>query len=129
MIFVFLAAVAVSVFAFLSVAVWVQGQASERKARDRFALLKALAENPGENAQRVLAYLGEEERGKLARREAEERRGFQVGGLVCMASGIGLWVLTSVIGVGLLVFLVGAALLPFGLPGRRSGQPGRSDGQ
>jgi hypothetical protein len=122
-IFMFLAATSVALFAFLSIVVWVHGQSAERKARDRFALLKALAENPGENAQRVLAYLSEEERGKLARREAEERKGYQVGGVVCMGCGIGLWVLIpNVIGVGLLVFLVGVALLPFGFAGRRSAQ-------
>jgi hypothetical protein len=124
--FVFLAAGAVALFAFLSIVVWVRAQAAERKTRDRFALLKALAENPGENAQRVLAYLREEEQGKLARKAAEERKGFMVGGMVCMACGFSFWVMMpTALGVGLLVFLVGVALLPFGFP-RRASQAGPS---
>ena len=119
--FLFLAAAAVSLFAFLSIVVWVQGQSSERKARDRFALLKGLAENPGENAQRVLAYLREEEQGKLARRGAEERKGYRVGGLICMACGVAFWVMIpNVLGLGLLLFLIGAVLLPFGFVWPRS---------
>ena len=125
--FGFLAAASVAVFAFLSIVIWVQAQAAERKTRDRFSLLKALAENPGENAQRVLAYLREEEQAKLARKGADERKGFMVGGLVCMACGIGLWVMMpTTLGVPLLVFLVGAALLPFGFPPRRRSQDGAS---
>ncbi len=121
--FVFLAAASIAVFAFLSIAVWVQGQGSERKARDRFALLKTLAENSGENAQRVLAYLREEDERKALRREREERNGFRIGGLVCVGVGIGLWVMIPVNhGVGLLVILVGLALLPFGF--RRSSTAG-----
>jgi Flp pilus assembly protein TadB len=126
--FLFLAAAAVSLFAFLSIVVWVQGQSAERKARDRFALLKGLAENPGENAQRVLAYLREEEQGKLARRGAEERKGYRVAGLVCMACGVAFWVMIpNVLGLGLLLFLIGAALLPFGFVFPGSGQRDRSD--
>ncbi len=126
-VFGLLAAASVAVFAFLSIVVWVQAQAAERKTRDRFALLKALAENPGENAQRVLAYLREEEQGKLARKAVEERKGFMVGGMVCIACGIGLWVMIpTALGVGLLVFLVGVALLPFGFPSRGGSQGGAS---
>jgi hypothetical protein len=125
--FGFFAAASVAVFAFLSIVVWVQAQAAERRTRDRFALLKALAENPGENAQRVLAYLREEEQGKLARKAREERKGYLVGGMVCMACGFSFWVMMPAsLGVGLLVFLVGAALLPFGFPSRRRSQDGPS---
>ena len=113
--FLFLAATSIGVFAFLSIVVWVQGQSSERKTRDRFALLKALAENSGENAQRVLAYLREEDERKIRRREEEERNGFRIGGLACVGCGVGLLVMIpSNLGVGLLVLLVGLALLPFG---------------
>jgi Flp pilus assembly protein TadB len=125
--FLFLAALSVACFAFLSIVVWVQGQSGERKARDRFALLKGLAESPGENAQRVLAYLREEEQGRLERRDTEERKGYKIGGLVCMACGVGFWfIVPNVLGVGLLIFLVGAALFPFGFGGRRSGGPDAS---
>ena len=123
--FLFLAAVSVSVFVFLSIVVWVKAQTSERRARDRFALLKSLAENPGENSQSVLAYLREDEERKIHRREEEERTGFRVGGFVCLGCGVGLLVLIPPApGVGLLVFLIGLALLPFGFKrsSRASGQ-------
>ena len=113
--FLFLAAASVGAFAFASIVIWVHTQASERRARDRFALLKSLAEHPGENADKVLAHLREDEARKLARRDAEERQGYLVGALCSLASGIGLWaILPHFWGVGLLVFLIGLALLPFG---------------
>jgi len=119
-IFLFMAAGAVALFAFLSVATWVGTQAHERKARDRFALLKAVAENPGENAQRVLEFLREEEAQAAARREHEERRSYLVGGLVCIATGIGLSIMFLALnakgawGVGVLVLLIGVVLAGVG---------------
>jgi hypothetical protein len=118
--FLFLAAASVGAFAFASIVVWVHTQAAERRARDRFALLKSLAEHPSENADRVLAYLREEEERRTARRDAEERKGYLVGSLCSLASGVGLWaILPHFWGVGLLTFLVGLALLPFGWPRKR----------
>lgn len=113
--FLFLAASSIGVFAFLSIVVWVQGQSAERKTRDRMALLKALAENSGENAERVLAYLREEDARTVHRSEEEGRKGLKIAGLACVGCGLGLFVMIPTnLGVGLLVFLVGLALLPFG---------------
>ena len=126
--FLFLAAGAVALFAFLSVAVWVGAQAQERKARDRFALLKSVAENPGENGQKVLDLLREQEEKETARREREERRAYIVGGLCSLASGVGLSLLFLAVNakhgiwaVGLIPLLVGIVLTVVGAkmtPGR-----------
>src|SRR5262245_239731 len=88
--FLFLAAGAVGLFAFLSAAAWSGTQASYRKERDRYALLRSLAEQPGENAARVLDMLREQDAQKARRKSEEERRGFLIGGLCCLASGAGL---------------------------------------
>jgi hypothetical protein len=128
----------VAVFAFLSVAVWVGTQFQDRKARDRFALLKTLAEQPGENAQRVLAMLREQEERQAARRESQERRTYLIGGLTSLAAGVGLSVMMAALSpkpgvwtVGLLVMLIGVVLTSFGVSTRLGGWsgdgPDRSD--
>jgi hypothetical protein len=127
--FLFLAAGAVALFAFLSVAVWVGAQAQERKARDRFALLKSVAENPGENGQKVLDLLRDQEEKETARREREERRAYVVGGLCSLASGVGLSLMFLALtnakhgiwAVGLIPLFVGIVLTVVGAkmtPGR-----------
>ena len=120
--FLFLAATVVSTFAFVSIVAWVGTQAEERKTRDRLALLKTLAEHPSESATRVLDMMREEETRKAERKDREERRGFLAGGLVCIATGIGLSVMMVALSpnegvwtVGLMVSLIGVALVPFGL--------------
>jgi len=120
--FLFLAAGAVALFTFLSVAAWSGAQADERKARDRFALLKTLAESPGENAQRVLDMLREQEERERARKEREERKGYFLGGPIVLACGIGLSVMVTTLGnrpglwtVGLIPMLIGLVLITAGL--------------
>ena len=119
--FLFLAAGAVALFAFLSVAAWSGSQADERKARDRFALLKTLA-LPGENAQRVLDLLREQEERERARKEREERKGYFVGGSIVLACGVGLSVIVTALGdkpgiwtVGLIPVLIGLVLISVGI--------------
>ena len=132
--FLFLAAAVVAVFAFCSIVVWVSAPARERQVRDRIALLKTLAENPSDTAREVLALLREEEGKGAARRQAEEKRGYVVGGLVVMAVGVGLGVMLVALGnddgvwsVGLLPFLIGCVLLGAGLFLNRSNtQPSRA---
>jgi Flp pilus assembly protein TadB len=124
--FLFIAAVVVAVFAFLSIAAWTGAQSQERKARDRYALLKVLAEQPGENAQRVLEALREQEREERQRKETEEQRGYVIGGLATIASGIGISVMVATLAarpgawtVGLIPLLVGVVLTGAGLARRR----------
>jgi len=126
--FLFLAAAVVAVFAFCSIVVWVSAPARERQARDRLALLKTLAEHPGENARQVLEFLREEDGRRLERKRLEERKGLLMGASIVMSVGIGLGLMLAILGnrgewsVGLIPFLIGCALasgLVFAGRGRR----------
>jgi Flp pilus assembly protein TadB len=131
--FLFLAAATVALFAFLSIAVWVTTPSNERQARDRLALLKTLAEQPGENAARVLEMLREEDERRIERKEREELRGWIDGGLIVMAVGFGLSLMLALLGtrgawpVGLIPFLVGCALFGVGLLRNRAASRRRKE--
>ena len=118
--FLFLGAAVVAVFAFCSIVVWVSAPLRERQARERLALLRALAENPGENALRVLEFLREEDARRAMNRARQDRRGWIVGGLIMMAVGAGLGGMLLAIGargdwtVGLIPFLIGCVLATVG---------------
>ena len=120
-IFFFLAAIVVAVFAFLSIVVWVSAPSKERQARDRFALLKTLAEQPGENAARVLDLLQKEDKSRAAKRERDERRSWIDSGVILIAIGLGLTGMLMALGgrydwsVGLIPLLIGIALMLIGL--------------
>lgn len=120
--FLFLAAAVVAVFAFCSIVVWVSTPSRERQARDRVALLKTLAEHPGENAAQILELLRAEDGRRSERKEREEKRGFIVGGLIVMAVGVGLGTMLRILdnrgggwSVALIPFLIGCVLLGAGL--------------
>lgn len=120
--FLFLAAAVVAVFAFCSIVVWVSTPSRERLARDRFALLKTLAEHPGENAGQILLMLRTEDEKRIERREREEKRGFILGGLIVTAVGLGLGIMLAILddrggawSVALIPFLIGCVLLGAGL--------------
>jgi hypothetical protein len=120
--FLFLAAASIGLFAFLSVAVWSSAPAQERQARDRLALLKTLAEQPGENAARVLEMLMREEENKRLKKLREERRGYMLGGLITMVVGVALAVMFFVLpgkpgawSVSLIPFLIGCVLFGAGV--------------
>ena len=118
--FLFLGAAVVAVFAFCSIVVWVSVPLRERQARERLALLQALAQNPGENALRVLEFLREEDARRAANRARQDRRGWIAGGLIMMAVGAGLGGMLLEIGdrgdwaVGLIPFMIGCVLVPVG---------------
>ena len=120
--FLFLAAAVVAVFAFCSIVVWVSTPARERQARDRLALLKTLAEHPGENAAQILELLRTEDEKRAERRERDEKSGYIVGGLIVMAVGVGLGAMLAILdnrggtwSVALIPFLIGCVLLGAGL--------------
>lgn len=119
--FLFLAAIVVSVFAFLSLVAWVTAPSKEREARDRFALFKTLAEQPGENATRVLDILQKEDQERAARRARDERRSWVDGGIILIAVGLGLAGMLMVRGgsgnwsVGLIPLLLGLAMVVIGI--------------
>jgi len=118
--FLFLGAAVVAVFAFCSIVVWVSAPLRERQARERLALLRALAENPGENALRVLEFLREEDARRAMNRARQDRKGWIVGGLIMMAVGAGLGGMLLEIGdrgdwtVGLIPFLIGCVMVTVG---------------
>ena len=119
--FLFLAAAVVAVFAFLSIAVWVNGPAHERLARERLALLRTVAENQNENAREVLDMLRREDEKRAARKAREERQGWIVGGLIVIAIGVGLGIMMIALEGGrtwtlaAIPLLIGAVLLGVGL--------------
>lgn len=119
--FLFLAAIVVSVFAFLSVAAWVNAPSKERQARDRFALLKTLAEQPGENAVRILDILQKEDQARAAKKALDERRSWIDSGIILIAIGLGLAGMLLIHGdrgdwsVGLIPLLLGLATILIGL--------------
>src|SRR6516225_9940827 len=126
--FLFLAAAVIAVFAFSSIVVWVSTPARERQARDRLALLKTLAEHPGEHARQVLDLLREEDEARARKKEREERRGWIAGGLIVIAVGVGLGVMLVILGdrgdwtVALIPFLIGCVLLGVGALFPKAGQ-------
>jgi len=125
MVFLFLAAASVALFAFLSIAAFAGTQAQERKERDRFALLKSLAEQPTESAQKVIDLLREQEEQARLKKEREEHRGFLLGGLVLMAVGTGLSIMLLALTrggtwtVGLIPLLIGVVVLSVAVFGKR----------
>lgn len=119
--FLFLSAAVIAVFAFLSIAVWVTGPAHERLARERLALLKAVAENQNENAREVLEMLQREDNRRRVRKARQERQGWIAGGLITMAVGVGLGIMFIALQGGktwtlaAIPLLIGAVLVGIGL--------------
>lgn len=127
--FLFVGAAAVALFAFLSVATWVEARAAERRDRERMALLRKLAELPPEQASVMREILREEDGRveRLARRKARQARRDGVGGgAVVMAVGVGLGLFLFSIQpdeqiwtLGIMILLIGiviAAFAHFGNP-------------
>ena len=117
-IFLFIAATVVAVFAFLSVALWVDARADERKTRDRYALLRKVSEQPAERAELILALVREDdarrERASLRKGEQARRDGMQAGSIL-MAIGVGLSILLYTVVPGARVWTAGLMLMFIGL--------------
>jgi hypothetical protein len=115
-VFLFLSAATVAVFTFITVMGAVGARTAERIARERFALLRTLAEQQGDNARQVLELLRKQEEKK----EARERDGMLLGGAVTTAVGVALSVMIAATSggsagwtVGLIPMLIGIVLLLF----------------
>ena len=121
--FFFLAAGAVSLFSFLSLAAWVEARKSERLSVERLTLYRKLAESPGPSAELILAKLREEDqqRDEAAREEARRsRRDSRQGGVMVLAVAVGLSFFLKMIApdaavwtIGILVGLIGLVILAF----------------
>jgi uncharacterized protein DUF6249 len=122
--FLFLAAGAVGLFAYLSVVHWADARTRDRQARDRLALLRRIAEQSPESAQLVVEQLRQEEAiaREHERREARKsRRKEMQAGVILVALGIGFGVMFAVVAskrepvwiVGLIPILVGVVVFAF----------------
>lgn len=120
----------VALFSFLSIAIWITTPAKERQVRDRLALLKTIAEQPGENAARVLSLLQQEDEERAARRERAERRSWIDSGIILTAIGVGLIAMlisredVSAWTVGLIPLLLGLSIMLIGVLRGRSAKRG-----
>ena len=121
--FLFLAAGAVALFAFLSVAHWVDAGTTERQSRDRLALLRRVAEQSPESAQLVLEQLRQEEgiaRERENRKARRARRNGMQAGALLIALGIGFGVAFALVAkrepvwiLGLIPILAGLVVFAF----------------
>jgi hypothetical protein len=107
---------AIAVFSWLAVASWSDARRREREAYYKSEVLKKVAETPGAGAVSALEIMREEER------NAERRRhgGLRLGGLICLAVGIGMMVFLRAMErsepaylVGIIPLLIGVALLAY----------------
>lgn len=83
------------IFAWTSVTYWISARATERRMRERYALLKALSERPADSVQMVLEQLRQDDAKEEERqrdRAAVTRRGKLEGGFIMIVLGAGLGV-------------------------------------
>lgn len=123
--FLFLSVLIVSVFSFVSIAVWTEARRKERESYYKAESTRRLAEMPTEGARQVIEMLQEEERIRQAELRAKEVKtieGMKIGGLVNIAVGAALMFLihgtdheNSAYLVGLIPGLIGVALLVYAL--------------
>ena len=106
----------IGVFALLSISAWSNARRKEREALYRAELMKKVAESAGAGGTTVLEMLREDERASRKRR----REGQKFGGLVAVATGLGIMAFLSVIErhepafmVGLIPLFVGLAMLVY----------------
>jgi hypothetical protein len=131
--FLFLSVLMVSVFSFVSIAVWTEARRKEREAYYKSETLRRIAEAPGEGGRQVIELMKEEERIQQAAARSKEIRmieGMKIGGIVNIAVGVGLGVFLFSLGgkdspylVGMIPGLVGVALLVYvwlSVPKRRT---------
>lgn len=103
---------ATTLFAFISVVVWLKSRTKEREAHYRSETVKKIAESG--NSDAALEYLREVERADAVRARAKAR----IAGLITTAVGVALMIFmhqlvsgTAIYLVGLIPLLVGVALL------------------
>ena len=127
----FAAAVAVAVFAYLSVVQWTNARTAERNARERLVLMGRLAEQPAEGVKLVLELLREDDRRaeeeQRQRRRQEQQGGMQAGVvLITVGAGLALFLYSvtkadpdaaakNVWTLGLLPLMLGLVFMAFSL--------------
>jgi hypothetical protein len=117
-VFFFLAAASIAFFSFLIATHWIDVRAAERRTRERFALLKKLADQPSEAAERLLALVREDDE-REARREERERAQTRLdemkGGVILIAVGICLSIFLTSLNANAQAKLWGVGLIPGGI--------------
>ena len=81
------------IFAWTSVTYWISARTTERRMRERYALLKHLSERPAESVQIVLDQLRQDdarEEDRQRARAAVNRRGKLEGGFIMIGLGAAL---------------------------------------
>jgi hypothetical protein len=81
------------IFAWTSVTYWISARATERRTRERYALLKHLSERPTESVQIVLEQLRQDDAKEEERQRAKAtgmRRGKLEGGFIMIGLGAAL---------------------------------------
>ena len=108
----------VSVFTFVTFAVWFESRRKEREAFYKAETLRRITEASGEGAKAAIELLREDDRLK----RIKSREGLKIGGLVNLGIGVALmiflWVLLRGSGVylcGLIPAMLGVALLVYSL--------------
>jgi hypothetical protein len=112
-VFGFLAVGAIALFTMISISSWSSSRQKEREAYYKNDMLKKVAEAQGPGAASALELLREENKIYAQR----TKQGLKIGGLVCIAIGIGVLVFLKALVTdepvylsGLIVLLIGAAL-------------------
>jgi hypothetical protein len=72
--------------AFVTIVIWLGVRQKEKEDFHRSEVLKKIAETPGDAAQKVLELMRQQDQAAQARR----REGMKLGGLITLATGIGL---------------------------------------
>jgi hypothetical protein len=112
-VFGFLAVGAIALFTMISVSTWADNRRKEREAYYKADMLKKVAESQGPAAASALELMREEDRIATAR----TKQGLKIGGMVMVATGIGVLVFLKALVTdepvylcGLIVLLIGFAL-------------------
>ena len=98
------------VFAWTSVTYWISARATERRMRERYALLKHLSERPAESVQVVLEQLRQDDAREEERHRAKAataRRGKLEGGFILIVLGAALGVFLYYLAPGMALWMIG----------------------
>jgi len=121
--FLFLSVVMVSVFTFVSIAVWTEARRKEREAYYKSEMLRRITEASGDGGRYVIEMMKEEDRIKQAAQRGKDIRmieGMKIGGLINIAVGLTLALLIYYTSsnkaawlVGLFPGLIGVAMMVY----------------
>lgn len=98
------------IFAWTSVTYWISARATERRMRERYALLKALSERPSDSVQMVLEQLRQDDAKEEERQRAKTalmRRGKLEGGFIMIVLGAALSVFLYYLAPGTVLWMIG----------------------